>query len=351
MGSPNSIIDLTNDEAMEPMRGGPPLVLADPRAEVTNPIVSNATAYTAWMVTVNNPTVSDKGRCIQLVGDNTTWDEETPIRYLVGQLERGKNGTHHLQLYIQLWKRKRLTWLKNNLWAGAHYERRRGTHQQAVDYVTKADTRVNVHDTYLYGTPVVTQGQRNDILAFRDAVAAGRTLQELVLDDDLCKVVAARPRFQQTVLMALQMDARTEPTILHIRWGPSHTGKSHWARQQPGAQYWLSPPRCEDGAVWWCGYAGQHTVVVDEFDGYLSQKTIKRLVDKYPFQVQTKGGSVPFVSKEVIILSNISPRCWWGAPTEMAVLRRVTTCKKLTEVYQPAELATMEERIKDFDLD
>ena len=37
-----------------------------------------------------------------------------------------------------------------------------------------------------------------------------------------------------------------------------------------------------------------------------------RLLDRYPCQVETKGGSVNFAPKKIIILSNKAPEDWYG---------------------------------------
>lgn len=59
-----------------------------------------------------------------------------------------------------------------------------------------------------------------------------------------------------------------------------------------------------------------------------------RLLDRYPFNVQFKGGSLPFTSKKIYITSNQEPRTWYkNVPNEdyTPLIRRITTIIHVTE--------------------
>jgi len=79
--------------------------------------------------TINNP-----GEDLQVPA---SW---TGVDYAIWQLEKGENGTPHLQGYVCFTTNKRLSVLKK-LHATAHWEIRAGTHTQAKDYNSKLDTR------------------------------------------------------------------------------------------------------------------------------------------------------------------------------------------------------------------
>ncbi len=117
---------------------------------------------------------------------------------------------------------------------------------------------------------------------------------------------------------------RTWQTELLVYWGPPGSGKSAHALELGGeSQYWLTPPKHAGGDVWWDGYDGHHTVIIDEFYGWLPRSTLQRLVDRYPFMVETKGGAVPFVAKRIIITSNKPPRMWYTKIGLGAMVRRL----------------------------
>lgn len=82
----------------------------------------------AWCFTLNNPTD------VQLP---STW----PHVFLTWQVEKGEQGTIHLQGYVLFEKRVTLAWIKKEVNSQAHWEPRKGTHDEAVAYCNKKDTR------------------------------------------------------------------------------------------------------------------------------------------------------------------------------------------------------------------
>lgn len=123
---------------------------------------------------------------------------------------------------------------------------------------------------------------------------------------------------------ALATGKRDWQTELLVYWGPPGSGKSQHALELGGeSQFWLIPPRRPGGDIFWDGYDGHHTVVIDEFYGWVPRSTLQRIVDRYPFMVETKGGAVPFVAKRIIITSNKPPRLWYTKIGLGAMVRRL----------------------------
>lgn len=85
-----------------------------------------------FCLTVNNYTPNDVLHYRSLVGRSLA-------TYGVIGFEVGENGTRHLQAYIELSKRVRLTGARQ-LFPNAHIEARRGTAIQARDYCKKDGT-------------------------------------------------------------------------------------------------------------------------------------------------------------------------------------------------------------------
>jgi len=106
-----------------------------------------------WVATINNPTPNDNPK---------TWD----VAFVTGQKEKGGGGTEHYQLYVELRKKQRLSYMKkiNNR---AHWDGARGTQKQCIDYVTKKDTRIE--EPFECGTKMRTNADgstgrgRNDL--------------------------------------------------------------------------------------------------------------------------------------------------------------------------------------------
>lgn len=90
--------------------------------------------------------------------------------------------------------------------------------------------------------------------------------------------------------------------------GPSGTGKSRAAREAYPQAYWGPKGK------WWDGYCGQETVIVDEMYGHrFSFSELLQLLDRYPFQVETKGGVRQFTSRRIVFTSNQDPQDWYNA--------------------------------------
>lgn len=110
-----------------------------------------------WVFTWNNPGFADDSdleterRALEYF--NSMY-EQGDFVFCAWQLERGASGTLHVQGYVQFSGNKRLRSLRR-LFPGCHAEVRRGTHEEALDYVSKDDTRVEGLTIWQFGTPVI----------------------------------------------------------------------------------------------------------------------------------------------------------------------------------------------------
>lgn len=273
--------------------------------------MSRNTQTRFWMFTINNyQDAAEPGR----------WEK---AEYVVWQAEKGESGTPHLQGYAVMHDRCRISGMKK-VHPTAHWEPRAGTHLQAKAYVTKAETRVD--GPWEVGEePESEQGKRNDLLSLKRRLDAGATESQIAQDDETFPVWAKYgkviPRYR--MLTGRQRDWHT---YCHVLWGPPGVGKSRKARDLAGPDaFWLARPAGQ--TAWFDGYIGQETVVIDEFYGWLSLDLLCRLLDRYPCNVETKGGSVSFVARRIFITSNTAPTQWYSKlpPQRTAALDRRLT--------------------------
>lgn len=107
-------------------------------------------------------------------------------------------------------------------------------------------------------------------------------------------------------------------------WGETGTGKSKaaWAKCEGKTNYWVS-----DGK-WWCGYAQQEVVVLDDFrPDWMSFSRLLRLLDRYPYRVEWKGSGCWVKSKTFVFTAPHDPRRMFEGKTDEAIaqlLRRIT---------------------------
>lgn len=264
----------------------------------------------AWVFTHNNPNDQKPEEYLDTLG----------VRFLAYQHEIAPaTGTHHLQGYVIFMAPKRLAALKK-VNASIHWEVRKGSHEEAVDYVSKAESRQEGSVPYCKGE-APRQGRRSDLESLKEALDSDLSLAE-VADAHFGSFI----RYHKGLMLyrSLRTNPRSEHTFCQVYYGESGAGKSYRAAYEAGpSAYYLPPPNQSTGAVWWDGYTGQEVVVIDEFYGWISHQFMLRLCDRSPINVQTKGGNVPFVSKKIIITSNKSPAEWWPRSGLGAMARRL----------------------------
>ena len=139
----------------------------------------------------------------------------------------------------------------------------------------------------------------------------GYSDKDLAEDEETFPTWAKYPRLYKDYTRLRSDQQRSWPTATKVFWGGSGVGKSRRALFEGGSDaFWLPRPLA-NGQVWWDGYDGQETVVIDDFTCWIPLNQMLRMLDRYPLNVQTKGSTVPFKPRTIIITSNFNPRNWY----------------------------------------
>lgn len=234
-----------------------------------------------WCFTLNNYSEEEYKEIV----------EKLEWTYVIIGREKGKEETPHLQGYIELQTKKRLTLLKK-LNGRIHWEKLKGKPWQAADYCKKDG------DFQEWGEISVKEKQTKKDEDF------SVTLNSF-LTGGMRKVMANTPTMGRVRLLekwATYLEpSRNEKPFVHWIWGASGTGKSKLASEYED-QYW------KDDTKWWDGYDGQETVIIDDFRAHVMRFTyLLRLLDRYPMRVEVKGGYRQMKSKNIIITSIVHP--------------------------------------------
>lgn len=249
-----------------------------------------------WMFTINNPTVRD---------DPQRW-LEPKAKYYAFQHEIGEQGTPHIQGYVIFKGNQRMAGLKK-LHAKAHWETRRGTHEQALAYCTKDETRVEGSISTVWGDPP-SPGKRSDLLAMKESIDNNPLItMEEVYDNHFS--VALRYSAHIKEYIALKAPKRNWKSIVTVICGPPGTGKTRLCHD-------VSPKAYVKDATskWWDNYDGVSDVILDDFYGGIQHTTMLALLDRYHCQVECKGGVINFAPKRIFITSNKPYNEWYSRP-------------------------------------
>ena len=136
-----------------------------------------------WMLTIRaeGHTEDDVKALFEKIGVGAVFQRE------IG----GKTEYEHFQCVLQVKTPMRFSTLKNHLtdagFGDAHIEPRRKTVEDCVNYCTKEETRA--------GEPIYVgkinmkdkQGQRSDLIGFREQILGGMSVQEVLLGDTEAK--------------------------------------------------------------------------------------------------------------------------------------------------------------------
>lgn len=112
-----------------------------------------------------------------------------------------------------------------------------------------------------------------------------------------------------------------EKTV-YVFYGRTGTGKSRRAWDEAGPLAYAKDPRSK----FWCGYRTHEHVVIDEFRGGIDISHMLRWLDRYPVNIEIKGGSRPLMARKIWITSNLHPMNWYDdidLETRNALIRRL----------------------------
>lgn len=238
--------------------------------------------------------------------DPTHWEHATFLTY---QLEISPTTNKlHYQGYLELDSLQRLSHVqKFEGLEGAHFEPRRGSQQEAIDYVHKEESKVD--GPWSCGEPK-NQGERTDLASVRKRLRQGATQLEIA-DEFFGQWVRYNKAF--STYSRLIAKPRDFKSIVILVVGPAGVGKSRFAHslvKYLGPHYKL--PDKHTG--FWCDdYSQQPVFFIDEMDGdRMRPKTFNELCDRYECILPAHGGvGHQFTSRYVVIVSNYLPKYWW----------------------------------------
>lgn len=224
----------------------------------------------------------------------------------IGQKEKGKEGGEqgyeHYQIYIENPTAIRFDTLKNKL-PNAHIEPRRGTKQEAYDYVTKSETKIGEN----FGNGEIrltrTQGQRVDIENVMQMVKDGATDAEIeqVYPVTMFKYDKAIERTRQRLLESKYGKMFRELSVTYI-YGNAGIGKTRYVYDTYGYENVF---RVTDWSHPFDGYAWEKVMVFEEFRSSVKIEQMLNYIDGHPLKLDARYCKRQACFEKVFIITNI----------------------------------------------
>lgn len=240
--------------------------------------------HRSYFLTINNPTQDDINNLAAETG------------YVAWQYETGKSGTLHVHAVIhyknpRVWPKKR--------YQTANIQVVRNL-KKAIEYATKEKTRTaGPYEVNPDQRP--KQGDRKDLHAIGTALVSGEMTIQDVIEQEPGKYIQYGRGIEK--LIKDRYPQRSSPPYVAWIWGATGTGKTRYLFDRIEA----SEIYIKDGTQWWDGYRQQKAILIDDFDGRWPYKDLLRLLDRYPYQGQVKGGYVQINSPYIVITCDKHP--------------------------------------------
>lgn len=262
-----------------------------------------------WCITLPNYVEEDEKAFLDLFPSKASY-------VIVGKEISPSTGTPHLQIYLELVKKKTLGGLKKLLPSNrCHAEVAKGSGTENQTYCQKER---NYQEVGALQCP----GKRTDLDEVAVMLQNGVSLKRIALE--ATTVYVKYYRGIERVRALINPPQREGTLKVEVFYGPTGTGKSRLARHLYGGDkedFWI-----HGGDRWFDGYTGQSNCLFDDFQGVnsgISYRKCLQILDRYDDgQVPVKFGFVSWAPKVVVITTNIHPTQWYPEEKDISPLMR-----------------------------
>jgi len=274
--------------------------------------------YYNYCFTLNNYTSEEEAHFM-------TFNGHKQVKYCIFGHEIGEEThTPHLQGYIMFHSQKTPQQTKKFLGPRVHFEKANGTPVQNSAYCGKDEHYLEFGDKPTGGR----SGQRTDISTVAARIQNNDNIYNIIME--ATSYQAAR---HAELLMKYQQPPPAQKRIIKWFYGSSGTGKTRDAINTSETYYITM-----NTLKWWDGYIGQETIIIDDFrKDFCTYHELLRILDRYPYRVNTKGSSIWFQSttKNIIITSAYHPSKVYDTREDIEqLLRRIDVIKNYDEDVQ-----------------
>lgn len=168
------------------------------------------------------------------------------------------------------------------------------------------------------------QGKRSDLDDIADMVKAKKPLKEIAIEYSSQYI-----QYHKGIIAlknALHDDRTEKPNVMWF-WGFTGAGKTRKAVEISGGDYYI-----KDSSPWWDGYDQQKVIIIDDFNSKnWDYRDLLRLLDRYKYQGQYKGGFVKINSPTIIITCDSHPEIFYKDGELAQLMRRIDNVRHIDE--------------------
>lgn len=259
-----------------------------------------------WCFTLNNP---GQDEIEYLQQQKSEWN------YITWGEEVGENGTPHLQGYVEFRESLTMGQVKRRLGTDRiHLEPRRGSQNQAIEYCHKDGEIFEWGERTASKSNGRGEAAKNKALQFLPLIKAGKLVE--IAEDPECTANIFRHVRDLAALLEAPRDVNDPPTVSWY-YGETGTGKTRRAYYE-AKQMGLGEPYVKSTASkWFDGYDGHEVVIFDDLrSSWFEYSYLLKLLDRYPTQVECKGGSRQWKAKRIFVTSPFPPEGMYEAMQE-----------------------------------
>lgn len=204
-----------------------------------------------------------------------------------------------------------------------------GNEEQNIAYCSKEESCVGAF--FEHGERA-KQGKRNDVVVVKELISQGKGMRTVISSVNSYQAM----KCAELCLKYLEPGRDFQP---EVRWyyGSTGSGKSRKAKEEfPDA--WMSGK----DLAWFEGYDAHEVVIFDDFrKDYCTFHVLLRLLDRYPYRIENKGGSRQLLARVMIITCPWHPEVLYSSRADEDIsqlMRRITSCTLFGNVV-PAPVA------------
>lgn len=230
---------------------------------------------------------------------------------------KSAEGLYHIHDAVSFEKAKRVKAVAE-LFGKCHVEEMRGSKEQAADYINKVGKFAEKGEEVLrvFGDAMKlsdNSGQRVDLEAVRSDIRAGKvtasTIDQYILDNAKTETQARQIEALYNRMMQIEGLKPRNLEVIYVE-GETGSGKTRGAYERYTDIFKASVSNKTNFPF--NGYRGQKVLLLDELrQGVFSPAELFQILDRYPLQVDVKGGRFPAMWTTVVITTAMPLEDWY----------------------------------------